>query len=158
MQTRGRPEAAAAIWEWQARADAYDGAAAADLGKRRLRGTVQAAVGIVIGALLFTFFSRVAGAVVMTVGSVILLAALLSPGGLFATIERGFVTLGQWVGRALSYVLLSLIFWAFFVPFGLLFRRGRRDSMKRYYEPDAETYWTGREPGRTASRSRERQY
>ena len=155
MQSSGRPEAAAVIWAWR---ESGEGEAASDASTLRRRGTIQALVGITIGAVLFVFVSRVAGAVVATIGSVILLSALFSPEGLFAAIERGFLAFGHWVGRFLTWVLMSAIFWLFFVPFAFLFRRGRRDTMRRFYEPDAETYWTGREPERSASRSRERQF
>ena len=94
----------------------------------------------------------------ITIGALILLAALLSPNGFYRTIEAAFATLGQWVGRGLSWALLSAVFWLFFFPFGLLFRRGHRDSMRRFYEPEAESYWTTREIGRSGSSSRERQY
>jgi len=152
--TSGRPEAAAAIWHWRA---APAEAASAASG-RRLRGALQALAGLAVGSVIFAFVSRWAGSVVLTIGSAILLSALLSPDGLYVTIEKAFAALGQWVGRALTWLLLMVIFWLFFVPFGRLFRRGRRDSMTRFYEPEATTYWTGRQRGRSASLSRERQY
>jgi hypothetical protein len=124
----------------------------------RLAGALQAVVGISVGAALFFFVSRVAGTIVMTIGIVILLAALLSPNGFFLAISWAFGALGRWVGRALTWFLISLVFWTFFVPFGLLFRRGRRDTMKRFYETDADTYWTNREGEAAASRERRRPF
>jgi hypothetical protein len=48
------------------------------------------------------------------------------------------------------------IFYLLFAPFGELLRRGRRDRLHRYFEPDAESYW---EPHMVIrSSSRERQY
>jgi hypothetical protein len=122
-----------------------------------LRGAMQALAGAVVGALLFRFEHRTLGSIVLGVAGVILLAALASPGGLYAAIERGFAALGQFVGRALTWILMPAVFYGFFFPFGMLFRRGRRDSMKRFYEPDAPSYWSDREVGRAGS-SASRQY
>jgi hypothetical protein len=43
-------------------------------------------------------------------------------------------------------VLLVPLFVLFFLPFGLLARRGRRDRLGRFFDPDAPTYWKRREP------------
>ena len=87
-------------------------------------------------------------------------AAMLSPLALFAAIERSFAALGRWVGKALQWTLLPAIFYGFFTPFALLFRRGRRDAMTRYFDADAKSYWSphGERRGKTASASRERLY
>jgi len=152
----GRPEAAAAIWQWQAVRGAAGGKAQ---GRVRLRGCLQALAGAAVGLLLYWLSgSRVIATVVLTIAGAIALAALISPGGAYAAIERAFAALGGAVGRAMAALLMPLVFYAVFVPFGLLFRRGRRDSMRRFFEPDAATYWSRRERGRTASASRRRQY
>jgi hypothetical protein len=164
---RGRPEAAAAIWTSriatnQSWASTAGGGAPrsverpASSGRARLRGLVQAAAGAAVGTLVLLFVSRIAGTVVLTIAGLIGLAALLSPLGLFAAIERLFASLGHQVGRALTWILLPGIFYLFFVPFGALFRRGRRDAMKRFFEADAETYWKLREAPAGASEGRYR--
>jgi len=96
--------------------------------------------------------------VILTIASIILLAALISPTGLFAGIERGFDALGHAASRLVTLVLLSAIFYSFFLPFGLLFRRGRRDSMKRFYEPEAHTYWSPRERERESVEALRRKF
>ena len=53
---------------------------------------------------------------------------------------------------------MSIIFFTVVTPFGMLFRRGQRDPMRRYYEPGAATYWSERTLGRSASKMRERQF
>ena len=62
------------------------------------------------------------------------------------------------VGRFLTWILLSWIFYGFFLPFGALFRRGRRDSMKRFYEPEALSYWSSCEPREAGLDFYKRQY
>jgi len=153
---QGRSEAAAVIWDWRGRKSA-DGSM--DRARAiRIRGTTQALVGATAGGLIFHFVSPTVGTIVLTISGVILASALLSPKGLFSAIERLFVSLGLGIGRVFTWILLPLIFYLVFLPFGLLLRRGRRDSMKRFYEPDADSYWSQRDGVTTASASRDRQY
>ena len=151
----GRAKAAAAIWDWRGESSQTP---AARPSKPRLRGTLQALAGAGIGALVFTLLSRIAGTVVMSIAAVILLSALLSPAGLYAGIERLFAALGRRGGTALTWIVLPLLFYLVFLPFGMIFRSGRRDPMKRFYEADAESYWSPRKVGRSGSASRDRQY
>ena len=151
QRTGGRPEAAAAIWSWQAEVAAP---AEDSPGKARLRGALRALVAGLIGALLFFLWSRTVGAVVLGIAGVILASALFSPLGLYTTLERLFAALGRATGRALAWLLLVPIFYLFFLPFGRLFRRGRRDRMKRFYDCEASSYWEPRQARVPGSRRR----
>jgi hypothetical protein len=95
---------------------------------------------------------------VVGVAGLVVVAAVCSPLGAYATIERGFVALGRRVGMGLTWVLLPAVFYLVFLPFGAAFRRGRRDPMHRVFDRDAATYWNDRSTGPTASESRGRQY
>ncbi len=147
----GRPEAAAAIWNWRS-----------EMSKRvlpsparaRVRGVLQALSGMSIGALMLFFWSPTVGWVVLSIASVVLLSALVSPTGLFAGIERAFRALGISFGR----LLLAAVFYLFFLPFGALFRRGKNDRMRRFYELDAASYWESPDAARMISTSRQRLY
>ncbi|MDJ0866399.1 MAG: hypothetical protein QNK03_09850 [Myxococcota bacterium] len=153
----GSAEASAAIWSWRPQGDAET----TDVEKphsARLKGLIQALVGAVVAGLFYVFWSHTVAYVVWSIAGVIGLSALLSPRGLYALIDRAFLALGELLGRALTRVLLTTIYYAVFAPFGALFRRGRRDPMKRFYEPDAPSYWTDRDLGRSGSALRERQY
>ncbi len=153
----GRPEAAEAIWNFTAgeRAAAVP---AAVPGRVRLRGSLQALVGVGVGVVFFFFVSAMLGRIVMGIAGFILLSALVSPTVVYAGIEKLFDSLGHLLGRAVTWLLMLPLFYLFFLPFGLLFRRGRRDRLRRYSERDAATYWERREGPTAASHSRERQY
>jgi hypothetical protein len=154
--TAGRPEAAAAIWSWQPAGPSPRPAT----GPIRLRGVLQAAVGLAVAGAFAWFGYRTPALVVGAIASFVALAALASPLGLFAAIERVIAALGVRIGQALTWILLPAIFYAFFVPFGRLFRRGRRDAMRRFFDREAPSYWTERgAPGtRAGSASHERPY
>lgn len=151
----GNPAAAALVWQWR---DAVSEGGATGWRNPRLRGSIQAAITLALGGAVWTLWSHVIGGVMLAAGSLVLLAALVSPTGLFAGIERALTALAQTVGRGVSWVLMTLLYYGFFVPFGRLFRSGRRDRMRRFYEPEAPSYWEARERGRSASDSRDRQY
>jgi hypothetical protein len=105
----------------------------------------QAALGLVAAAAL-VWLERARLAIgVGSAAALLGLAALLSPLGLFAAIERLLAALGARIQRALTWLLLPMIFFLFFVPFRALFRRGRRDSMRRFYDPASPSYWQLRE-------------
>lgn len=150
----GRPEAAAAIWIGLG----SELTEAEPPGSARLRGALQALGGGAVAGLLFWLWSPVVGSVVATISGVIGLSALLSPHGLYAAIERGLAALGRLTGSWLSWSLLGLVFYALVTPFGLLFRRGKRDAMRRRYEPDLDSYWEPRELGRSGSGDPTRQF
>jgi hypothetical protein len=152
----GRPEAAEVVWSWKPAATA----ASPDAGPVRLRGALQAAAGLAVGAGLFWFGRRTPAAVVSAIAAVVGLSALVSPFGVFAAIERSFDALGRGIGRVLMWIVLPAIFYLFFAPFSVLFRRGRRDSMKRAFDAEAESYWTPRDQrsATTASAAYERPY
>jgi hypothetical protein len=151
----GRPEAAAVVWEWNRPRAA---AQAVSAGRERLLGTLQGAVVAAVGFLLFRHWSRAGGLVALVVSGVILVSALASPTGLYAGVKRAFLALGHLTGRALAWLLMPLVFYGFFLPFGRLMRRGRRDRLKRFYEPGAESYWEPHSGPTAASGSPDRQY
>ena len=77
----GRPEAAAAIWSWRERASepAPDPAAGA-----RRRGSLQALAGAAAGAAALALGSRALAQAIFAFAALVLVAALASPGGLYA--------------------------------------------------------------------------
>ena len=153
----GRAEAAAVVWHWQSSGSAVS---RPDARPVRLRGALQASAGLAFAAGFAWWGLRTPAAIAGGIACAIGLAALVSPFGVFAAIERSFATLGRWVGTALTWIVLPVVFCLFFTPFALLFRRGRRDSMKRHFDAGAASYWTSRErrSATTASASHERPY
>jgi len=142
VPTPGRAEAAASIWDWRHRQIAA--APEISASRARIRGAIQGLTGVAAGGLIFASASTTLGTVVLGIAGLILLAALISPTGLYAGIALGLEALGHFVRRAMTWVLMPLIFYMIFLPFGLLFRRGHKDPMRRFYDPNAATYWSPR--------------
>ena len=140
----GRAEASATIWKWR---DA-SGTRTKRAAKARMGGVIRGAVAALVAGLFFYFERPTMSAVVATIGGLTLILALVSPLGAYATLERAIGWLGEWIGRLLTWILLAPVFYLFFFPFGLLFRRGAHDKLQRTIEPDAETYWHKRDGAR----------
>lgn len=151
----GQPEASAVIWHWQ---DAPEPKAAVSTARSRAVGSLQAGLGVTVGLLSYLYWSQALAYFIFGVAGIILLSALVSPTGLYAAIQRMFEALGSALGRAITFVLMNALFYGFFLPFGKLFRRGRRDRMQRWFEADAPTYWEVRPQGEADPGSLERQY
>ncbi len=153
----GRPEAAAAIWSWRDRG----GSPAPDpTHGARIRGSLQALATAAAATAVLLLWSRTVAALMFVFAALLLFAALASPGGLYAGLLRLFAATGHFAGWLLTWALLAPLFYAFFVPFGLLLRRGRRDRLARHYDAGAATYWESRD-SRTptlASGQLDRQY
>jgi Saxitoxin biosynthesis operon protein SxtJ len=61
-------------------------------------------------------------------------------------LNRGWMKLGELLGRVVNPVVLGMIFYGVFTPVGLAMRLAGRDAMTRTYEPRARTYWVQRDP------------
>lgn len=151
----GSAEAAELIWKWREEAVAPT---SRSYSRERRRGALQAAAGAVVGGLLLWGGWTKPGSIVLGIAGLILLSSQLSPGGLYAMIERFTGAIARRLGTALTWLLMVPLFYVFFLPFGLLFRRGKRDRLKRFYERESPSYWELREGPTTASSSHESQY
>jgi hypothetical protein len=147
----GSPAASAEIWRWREKPEASQSE-----GRVRLRGSVQALVAGAVGMAAFAFWSRAVAYVAFAMAMLILVSAWVSPGGLHAGLQRLFEATGRVLGRAMTWLLMAPLFYLFFLPFGKLLRRGRRDRLRRYFEAEAESYWEPHAPVPTSSF--ERQY
>ncbi|MEO8277835.1 MAG: hypothetical protein ABI639_16595 [Thermoanaerobaculia bacterium] len=139
----GSPSAAAAIWPWRTRSSSLDAARARD--RLRKEGVIRTLVGGAAGGLFFAFGSPTVARVAWSVSGFVLLAALLSPTGVYAAIGRFLGLFGRVVGKVLAVLFLTPAFYLVFLPFGLLFRRGRNDRLERWFDRAAPTYWHRRE-------------
>lgn len=61
-------------------------------------------------------------------------------------LNRGWMKLGELLGRIVSPVVLGVIFFGVFTPVAMVMRAFGRDALARRWEPAARTYWVKREP------------
>ncbi|MFQ5732576.1 MAG: SxtJ family membrane protein [Planctomycetaceae bacterium] len=98
-----------------------------------------------VGAWLHWRHAQTAlGTTVLAVGSVIAIAGLFVPA--FARwVYVGWMVAVFPIGWVVSHLLLAIVFYLVFAPFGLVMRAFGRDPMTRKFDPDAESYWVPRE-------------
>ena len=63
-----------------------------------------------------------------------------------APLNRAWMQFGALLHRAVSPLVLGIIFYGVFTPVGLVMRMAGRDIMKRRFEPGTPTYWIERDP------------
>ena len=151
----GRAEAAELIWDWRRGGDESTPRSYA---RERRRGALQAVAGAFMGGIFLWLGWTLPARIVLSVAGLILFCSLVSPGGLYATLERFMGAVAMRLGAGLMWTLMLPVFYLFFMPFGLLFRRGRRDRLKRFFDADAPSYWEPHEGPTAASSSHRNQF
>lgn len=136
------------VWPaWRPAAPPEAAALAASRERRRLRvqGAVRAAVGLLAAALL-ALWKPVFAVVVAAIALVLLLVALAAPGA-YARIAAGLERFGHWVGTALTWLLMPLLFVLLFLPVGLALRAAGKLRVTFGPEPGRASYWETPEAG-----------
>lgn len=140
-----RPRAQEVAWNWAPTRPRDVDATAARAAAMRRKGAVQGVVGLAIAGGLYALGHPTVAIIAASIASLTLVLAMVSPLGAFAAIEKVMRGFGVWVGRVVTVVVMLPIFAFFFVPFGLLFRRGAKDPMQRAVDTAASSYWRVRE-------------
>jgi len=130
------------VWPWREGETEERSSLASRL---RRAAVLQGIVGALIGTGIYHYFSTTVGIVAWSLAGLLTLIGLASPTGLYQKLKSALDGFGVLVGRVVSWVLLVPVYWLFFTPFHFLFRRGRKDSMTRWLDPDASTYWVTRD-------------
>lgn len=136
----GRREASALIWDF--RAETVSPAPSASVLRRR--GMIRALLPAAFGTLLYVRGFHVSAAIVLGVAALTLLAALGSPTGAYAALERLFERLVNRIVLLSSWLILRVVFYGVFVPLGALLRSGRRDQLQRWNDVARSSYWSDR--------------
>lgn len=63
-----------------------------------------------------------------------------------APLNHAWMKFGELLHRVVSPIVLGIIFYGVFTPFGFVMRMAGRDIMKRRFEPEVPTYWVERDP------------
>ena len=61
----------------------------------------------------------------------------------------GLTLLSYPIGFVLSYLIMGTLFFGMIAPVAIFFRAIGRDSMRRRYEPEAESFWSDARPARS---------
>lgn len=148
--TMNIPAGSSSVAPWPAWRPAPEPAAVAEDAVRRRRhlrrqGAVRAAIGLAIAALL-ALWKPLFAAVVAAIALVFLVIALAAPSA-SARIAAGLERFGYWVGRAVTWLLMPLLYYLLFAPVGLALRAAGKLRLTRGPERARATYWDAPESG-----------
>jgi hypothetical protein len=129
-------EAAHAVWDW--RAPPVTGAEALERGHPRRHQAIQ---GLVRASL-----------VAVCLGMAGLLLAAIAPVRWLLAIRKALDAFGHAVGVVVSTVVLSLVYFGFMLPAGLLSRRRKDSRYRGAIDRSAASYWTAARPSESAER------
>lgn len=114
---------------------------------RPVRAVILFAVPAAVAGVLFWIGHTHMATVVLTIGGVFLISGLFIP-PVFNALERLNQTLGWGVAVALTWILLTPVYWLIFTPGRIVLRLSRRDPMRRAWPTREPTYWTPHPPVR----------
>ena len=86
------------------------------------------------------------------IGGAFLLPTLVAP-GILGPIERGWLAVGERIGRVVTTLILLLAYYLVVTPFGLMKRVTTGDTLGLRPDPGSDSYWAGLDPNRTSARS-----
>jgi hypothetical protein len=135
------------VWDWRAEAartaateggPVREAAAAA-----RRQGAIGGACGLAAAAALAWLLHRTGLAVVVAAVSLaVALLAVAAPLTLYRRLRGALDRFARWVGTAVTWVLMTLLFYLLFLPVGLVMRAAGKLSFTRFSDPRLGSYWT----------------
>jgi hypothetical protein len=140
------------VWDWR-RIEAAGGTPAGahpqgaqgarQAAAARRQGAIGGAVGLVVAATLaFLLHRRGAAMVVGALSVLIALLALATPLTLYRRLRDVLDRLGHWVATAVTWMLMTVLFFLLFLPVGLVMRATGKLTFTRFADPSLGTYWT----------------
>ncbi|MBV8202827.1 MAG: hypothetical protein JOZ15_19600 [Acidobacteria bacterium] len=130
-------------WREAAAGDAREAREAA---AARRQGAIGGAVGLAVAAALAFLLHRAGVAVAVAAASLAVAAlALAAPLTLYRRLRGALDRFAGWVGTAVTWLLMTLLFYLLFLPAGLILRATGKLTFTRFADPTLATYWTATE-------------
>ena len=89
--------------------------------------------------------------------AVLALFALYRPAAL-GSINRAWLRVGLVLYRIVNPIIMALLFCSTIVPIGIVMRLRGKDPLRLRRDPDASSYWIGREPPNSPSETMRNQF
>jgi Flp pilus assembly protein TadB len=143
----------AIAWNW--RRATSGGVAATERAAARRHGLIQGGIGLAVAAFLYWVWSPLppwVPAVVAAIALLTLLLALAAPTTGYRQLTRAVDALAHAVGMTVTWVLMTLLYYLFFLPVGFFLRLGRKLGITTGFDPSRASYWS---PAATPERTPE---
>lgn len=158
-------QASSPVWNWQpatATASGAEGerqARARQASAARRQGAIGGAVGLTAAAALAFLLHRPGlAAVVAAVSLLVALLALAAPLTLYPRLRRVLDRFGHAVGTAVTWLLMTVLFYLLFLPVGLVLRAMGKLDFTRFADPARASYWTSTEGRAPTAESYRKQF
>jgi hypothetical protein len=122
--------------------------------EEKIAGSSDRAFGLVFAsffailAIIKLFFGAAHWAAAWAAGAVVFLIVALTLPRLLAPFNRVWMKIGLLLHRITNPIVLGLMFFGVFTPFGVIMRLFGWDGLARKLDPNADSYWVEREsPG-----------
>ncbi len=149
----------AGVWQWRRDPGAETRARAEAARAARVRGAIQGAVGFAAALVAaFAFHRPTLGSVIASIAALVTLLALLSPLGAFRILTLGVEKLGRAIGLVVTWILMPIIFFLFFLPVGLFLRSRGKTGITLGADPKLSSYWISTEDHPSGPATYERQF
>ncbi len=149
----------AVVWQWRRDPEAEARATAGAARAARVRGAIQGAIGSIVALLVaFVFHRPTLASVIASIAAVVTLIALVSPLGGFRRLTAGVEKLGRGIGLLLTWILMPLIYFLFFLPVGLYLRARGKIGITHGADAKLSTYWISTESLPSDPETYERQF
>jgi hypothetical protein len=132
-------EPSAVIWNWRQAGDPQ--AKVREAAAARKRGLLGGVLGLAAAAVIH-HFKPMAGIVVAAVALFFLILALASPLGLYRRLTELLDRFAHVVGAAVTWVLMTVLYYVFFLPVGLFLRAGGKLGITHGFDRRLASYWT----------------
>jgi len=153
-----RDPVSAAVWEWRPEGEAAAERRAGEARRARRQGVVRGAVGLAVAALIWWLWQSPAAAVVAAIALAVAALALASPLGAYRGLDVALGHFAHWVGTAVTWLLLPVLYLVVFLPVGVLLRLRRRLRLTRKPDPALASYWVRRSEAPAGAETHQRQF
>lgn len=153
-----RRESSSVVWSWRG-GDNEEHARAREAAAARKRGLLGGLIGLSVAAVFFFFLKRpVPAAVIAVVALLFTLLALLAPLTGYKALTRTLDRFGHVVGTAVTWLLLTLLYFLLFMPLGWFLRLRGKLRVTRDFDPRRPSYWVSLENRPVTPESYRRQF
>lgn len=133
-------------WSWRETAAGEAGAQAHEAAANRRKGLIGGAIGLAAAAAVYFFLHRpLAAEVIAGIAVLIALIAMASPLGLYKLMAHGLDRFAHAVGAAVTWLLMTVLFYLVFLPIGLVLRARRKLGISRGADCRLSSYWISTE-------------
>lgn len=153
MPEKNHPSAV--VWDWN-RTGTGDDESKHNAAARK-RGVIGGLIGLAIAALVYFFWRPGLAYVIAGISLALALLAVAAPAA-YRKVAGLLDRFGHAVGMAVTWLLMTLLYWLLFLPVGLLLRARGRLAVTKHPDRRLPSYWSSTEGKARTAESYRKQF